>query len=152
MSQRRIKLILPYPPTINHYYGKDGRTGHQFILPRGREYRKSVVMMLRAAGVPCMEGPLAIRVDVWFPDRRKRDKDNLKKALYDALQHAGVCEDDNQFKVEHTAPRGIDRENKGRVEVYIDGLPADPLDDDTLWTWIAGIGLCVAKSETLTGE
>ncbi len=152
MTQRRIKLILPYPPTINHYYGRDRRTGHQFILPRGRAYRESVVTMLRQAGVPEMTGPLAIRVDVWFPDRRKRDKDNLKKALYDAIQHSGVCKDDNQFKVEHTAPRGFDRANRGRVEVYIDELPADPLDDDTLWTWIAGIGLCVGQSGILTGD
>jgi len=34
-------------------------------------------------------------VELFPPDRRKRDVDNILKALLDALTHAGVYEDDS---------------------------------------------------------
>jgi len=36
-------------------------------------------------------------VHVFPPDGRRRDLDNLQKALCDALQHAGVYADDSQI-------------------------------------------------------
>jgi Holliday junction resolvase RusA-like endonuclease len=42
--------------------------------------------------------PVACRVTVCPPDNRKRDLDNILKALFDALQHAGVIEDDSQIR------------------------------------------------------
>jgi hypothetical protein len=35
-------------------------------------------------------------VELFPPDRRKRDADNFHKCLSDALQHAGVFHDDSQ--------------------------------------------------------
>jgi len=37
---------LPYPPTINHYYGRS-KQGHVFIKPRGKLYRVAVDALLR---------------------------------------------------------------------------------------------------------
>jgi crossover junction endodeoxyribonuclease RusA len=42
-------------------------------------------------------GSLAIQIDVYPPDRRRRDLDNILKALLDSLSHAGVIEDDSLF-------------------------------------------------------
>ncbi len=41
-------------------------------------------------------GPIAIRIDIAPPDDRRRDCDNVQKAVLDALQHAGVFWDDSQ--------------------------------------------------------
>lgn len=44
-----------------------------------------------------MNGPLIVDVVVHPPDRRRRDIDNVQKALLDALQHAGAYSDDSQI-------------------------------------------------------
>jgi Holliday junction resolvase RusA-like endonuclease len=36
-------------------------------------------------------------VEVYVPDRRKRDLDNLHKGILDSLTHAGVWGDDSQI-------------------------------------------------------
>lgn len=94
-------ITLPYPPTINSYW----RTvsGRVLISAKGRIYRTQVanaVMLARRAGnVPAWPIPqrLAVRLDAAPPDRRKRDLDNITKALLDALTHAGVWLDDSQI-------------------------------------------------------
>lgn len=40
---------------------------------------------------------MAMFISLYPPDRRKRDIDNVLKALLDALQHAGCYEDDSQL-------------------------------------------------------
>lgn len=44
-----------------------------------------------------LTGRLQVWVEAWMPDRRKRDLDNIKKALLDSMTHAGVYEDDSQI-------------------------------------------------------
>lgn len=93
-------LKLPYPPTINSYYGTT-RQGQRFIGAKGTAYRKEVVEILR--GIPEASGTLAEdkRLQVWVemhvPDRRKRDVDNILKCLLDSLTHANVWDDDGQI-------------------------------------------------------
>lgn len=58
-------------------------------------------------GVRAMAGPIDVTVDVYPPDRRRRDIDNLQKGLFDALQYARIYGDDSQierFTVERRAP------------------------------------------------
>lgn len=44
-----------------------------------------------------MTGRLSVEIDAHPPDRRRRDLDNLQKPLLDALEYAGVYEDDSQI-------------------------------------------------------
>ncbi|WP_106425826.1 RusA family crossover junction endodeoxyribonuclease, partial [Escherichia coli] len=44
-----------------------------------------------------LSGRLAIKMIVEPPDKRRRDLDNLLKAPLDALTHAGLLIDDEQF-------------------------------------------------------
>lgn len=113
-----VTLDLPYPPSINHYWR---RVGARTILSRkGREYRARVLAQLGMATEPALRGPLAVEIKVSAPDRRRRDLDNVLKALLDAMQHANVYVDDSQvvwLLVEKHPPR-----DGGSVQVTITEL------------------------------
>jgi len=44
-----------------------------------------------------MTGRLRVEIEVYPPDRRRRDIDNVQKALLDALEHGGAYRDDSQL-------------------------------------------------------
>ena len=92
-----LTFELPFPPSINRYY----RHVHGFrtlISREGRAYRLAVCAILRRAGVQPLEGPLAVGIDLYPPDRRVRDVDNAQKSLLDAMQHGGAFLNDSQIK------------------------------------------------------
>lgn len=89
-----LTLELPFPPSLNHYYRHLGHV--TLISRRGRAYREAVVALLAAQGIKPLSGVLDLVVELFPPDRRKRDADNFHKCLSDALQHAGVFHDDSQ--------------------------------------------------------
>jgi crossover junction endodeoxyribonuclease RusA len=88
-----IVLTLPWPPTVNTYWRNvNGRT---ILSAPGRAYRKAVadqVLIQRAA--KRMDTALLVTIKAYRPDRRRRDLDNLFKAILDSLVHAGVMLDD----------------------------------------------------------
>ena len=91
-----IRFELPYPPSINHYYR---RVGPRTLISReGRAYRGHVASALAGLGLEPFDGPLEVQLDVYPPDKRRRDVDNVQKALLDSLQQAGVYRDDSQIK------------------------------------------------------
>jgi crossover junction endodeoxyribonuclease RusA len=86
---------LPYPPSVNHYWR---RVGCRTLISReGRRYRKDVVARLAAIRAAPLFGRLHVQVEVFPPDSRRRDLDNLQKALLDALQCGGAYRDDSQI-------------------------------------------------------
>ena len=54
-----------------------------------------------AQNVHALEGRLAVHIALFPPDRRKRDVDNILKALLDACEHAGCYESDSQIDELH---------------------------------------------------
>ena len=92
-----VVLHLPKPPTINHYYGQ-ARNGRRFIKPEGEIYRKEVIKEVDMAGCNRLYGDLFFQVCYYPPDKRKRDLDNILKALQDAITKSGLIEDDSQIK------------------------------------------------------
>jgi len=88
-------ITLPWPPSVNHYW----RTwrGRMLISREGRAYRDAVISILRAARLKPLAGPLAIHVELYPPDKRRRDADNALKAVNDSLQHGGAFHDDSQI-------------------------------------------------------
>lgn len=94
MSARTV-LQLPYPPSVNHYWR---RVGCRTLISReGRRFRREVVARLAASRLCPLTGRLVVRVTVFPPDNHRRDLDNLQKALLDALEKAGVFNDDGQI-------------------------------------------------------
>jgi len=112
------EMTLPYPPTVNHYYGY-GKS-KVYTKPDGKAYRAIVVSMVARTGVRPMSGPLKIWIDVHFPDHRKRDLDNLLKCLLDALTHGGVYADDSLL--EEIRIRKAGYSTGGKVVVTVEAL------------------------------
>jgi crossover junction endodeoxyribonuclease RusA len=91
-----ITLTLPYPPSVNHYWGQRGN--RRFVGKKGVAFRQSVADAVAVAGKKVF-GRLQVVVALYPPDRRRRDIDNVQKSLNDALQHAGCFDDDEQIDV-----------------------------------------------------
>ena len=94
-----IQLELPYPPSVNHYWGVSGK--RRFIGKRGQEFRQAVAEACLEAGVEALDGRLSVHIALFPPDRRKRDVDNVLTSLLDACEHAGCFENDNQIDELH---------------------------------------------------
>ena len=45
-----------------------------------------------------LTGEVSVEIDLYPPDRRRRDIANPLKCLLDSMTHAGVYEDDSQIK------------------------------------------------------
>ena len=91
-----ITLTMPWPPSVNKYW----RTfqGRMIISAEGRSYRKAVAdQVLIQRGAKHYTGKLRVQIEAFRPDNRRRDLDNLLKAVLDGCTHAGVWEDDSNI-------------------------------------------------------
>lgn len=89
-------MKLPFPPTANTYY-RNVR-GKVLISAKGREYRRTVQGIAMAERLPRFgKQRLSMKIEVYPPDRRRRDLDNLNKCLLDALEKAGIYDNDGQI-------------------------------------------------------
>jgi crossover junction endodeoxyribonuclease RusA len=100
-----ISIELPYPPSVNHYWGQSGK--HRFIGAKGKEFRKTVIELIEREKIRTLFGRLAVHVNLYPPDRRKRDVDNCMKSLLDALEHGGLYENDSQIDELHIIRKEI---------------------------------------------
>lgn len=111
-----LVVLLPFPPSVNHYWRRVGNK--TMISGRGRAYRKEVgAEVWRQKASLGLAGPLSVSISFVEPDARRRDLDNLPKAVLDALQHAGVYGDDSQVRELNLSFAG--REAGGRCVVTI---------------------------------
>ena len=99
-----MKLTLPFPPSVNTYWRSPNSgplKGRTLISAKGRAFQSeasaAIVEQLRRLPKPST-APAVVEIVLFPPDQRRRDLDNYNKALFDALTHAGVWEDDSQVK------------------------------------------------------
>lgn len=91
-----IRLQLPFPPSVNQITAVV--RGRKITSKRGREYRKEALEAIRQQfSDRALTGRLHVVIELYPPDRRRRDVDNSNKAPLDALTCAGVYEDDSQI-------------------------------------------------------
>lgn len=108
---RSIQFSVPWPPSVNSYWrhivmpvGKGAKSGGgkgkqrsaTILSQDAREYRLRVIAQLGAQRVPrgSISGKMRVDIEVFPPDRRARDLDNLPKGILDALKHSQVIRDD----------------------------------------------------------
>jgi len=118
---RALDVRLPYPPSVNHYWGTSGR--RRYLREEGKWFRNRVAELL--AGCITLRGNVALRIEVYPPDKRRRDLDNVLKAILDALEHAGAVRDDSQVEMLHVR-RKDPRPPRGYVEVWCREMPGEP--------------------------
>jgi len=110
-------ISLPWPPSINHYWR---RVGPRTLISReGRTFRRNVCALLGGGGPrkPPAGGRIALCMDAFPPDRRRRDLDNLPKAIQDSLAYAGIYEDDSQIDLLTVRRREVVRGGTVTIEV-----------------------------------
>lgn len=90
------RITTDWPPSVNRYWRNN--RGRTHIAKHGIDYREHVREEVFAE---CLErqltGRLRVLIELYPPDRRKRDIDNTAKAILDSLQKSGLFVDDEQI-------------------------------------------------------
>lgn len=112
-------LTLPFPPTVNTYWRQF--RGRAILSAKGRAYRDAAALAAAGRRRGKIMGRLLVMIEVYPPDKRRRDLDNLPKGVLDALCKAGVYDDDSQID----DLRIVRRHNVvgGMVKIHVSQLP-----------------------------
>jgi crossover junction endodeoxyribonuclease RusA len=93
-------LTLPLPPSVNRYWRKSPRG--MYISQEGKDFRQKVAeIVAEHNAIKFGSARLFMAVKLSMRDRRAADLDNRLKALNDALEHAGLFDDDEQIDELH---------------------------------------------------
>lgn len=85
-------LYLPFPPSVNSTH----KTFNGKRLSEGyRKWRDAAGWEVKSQRVSAIPGEVEVRVQLVAPDKRKRDGDNLLKAVFDLLKNHRIIDDDN---------------------------------------------------------
>lgn len=128
-----INLTLPFPPSVNHAWGQCGT--RKYLKKSGVEFRRLVSEAVLEYGKK-IDGRIAVFVALHAPTKRKYDIDNRVKALLDALQIAGVFEDDEQVDMITVIRREVIKGGACRVVITNTGskeAKASLTQTETLW-------------------
>lgn len=111
-------ITLPWPPSVNRYWRSVN--GRVLIAAAGRQYRMDVELVAAIKNFKRHgDANVVVRINAWFPDKRRRDIDNVLKAPLDALTAAQVWDDDSQIVHLSIRRAGIDRAHP-RLEIAIE--------------------------------
>jgi crossover junction endodeoxyribonuclease RusA len=92
-----FSALLPFPPSLNAAV-RHARNGNHYPSPEAKQFRKDAVLLLHAAkhkaAWTMLTEPCAVLIELYPPDRRRRDADNRIKAVLDCLQLARIVDDD----------------------------------------------------------
>ncbi len=109
---RRIRLTLPYPPSVNRMYR--AFRGRQILSREGRAFKDRTASL--AIGANPLSGDVRVTLGVYRPAKRG-DLDNTMKAILDALR--GVAYFDDKQVIAIDAER-FDDKREPRVEVMVE--------------------------------
>jgi crossover junction endodeoxyribonuclease RusA len=111
-----IELILPFPPSINHYWKHRHIGSSVYISAEGMRFQQNVAILARNIK-SFGNDRLSINIDLYAPTRRKYDIDNRIKAALDALTKAGLWDDDEQ--IDELTVRRCEIKKGGELKILI---------------------------------
>lgn len=89
-----LKLILPYPPSVNRLW-RASKGGSVYRAKDYNDWAKHALWALQGQRKgQQIKGPYTMILEFVRPDKRQRDLGNLEKAISDVLQEAQVVEND----------------------------------------------------------
>ena len=105
-----MTITLPYPPSVNRYWRQF--RGRAILSAEARAYHERCrylgTVAVRAVGTP---GPIQVHLIAYPPDKRRRDLDNILKAINDALVRCGLIDDDSLIRRQCQEWGPVDRDN-----------------------------------------
>ena len=116
-----LRLTLPHPPTANKRLILAKGKRRMILAQSFRDYYAKVAVIVnlkKPKKFKPFDGPVVLTVYWHPPDKRKRDQDNVLKAIKDSLTKARIWKDDSQVKEMHMYTCEPDR-LKGKVNVEI---------------------------------
>jgi crossover junction endodeoxyribonuclease RusA len=120
-----VRLVLPYPPTLNHLYANV--QGRKVLSREGRAYKAVVKSLVAATYIVDDEVKLTIAV---YRPRRSGDLDNTLKVVLDSMSGL-VYADDKQIR--HIDAERFEDKANPRVEVLVErgsAAPAGAMEGD----------------------
>lgn len=87
-------FLLPFPPSVNSLYANAPGRG-RVRTPAYQRWANEAGLRLNLQRPKKVSGRVRIAIRAVPPDKKKRDLDNLEKAIMDLLVDMGVIEDDS---------------------------------------------------------
>lgn len=117
---QRIELTLPWPPSINNYYGYGKKK--VFLKSKTKKYFEDCFFCIyeQIGKIKTIESKIKVTRKMYPPDKRRRDEDNICKALNDCLIKSGVIKDDSQIIDAHNLK--LETKKGGEVKLIIEEL------------------------------
>lgn len=127
MPLSHVILRIDYPPSTNKIW-RQAKAGKAYLSDAAKQYYRDCSVSIRhqlgnlGISKPYCR-PVAMLIDVYPPDQRRRDLDNLAKPILDALVKGGVLTDDSY--VHELRMRKRHHIKYGRVYVQIMPHPGE---------------------------
>jgi len=91
----KIELTMDLPPSVNRLW-RVGPNKKFYRAPEYQEWRKLTMWQLSVqAKFVMIDQPYKLTIRAVKPDKRKRDLDNIIKALSDILESAAIIKNDS---------------------------------------------------------
>ena len=97
--KKLVELEIPgLPPTLNHLYRNNPKTGTRYKTASGRKWQEDVAALLARVkhNLEPYRGYAKFEVLMYSANYLRWDVDNRVKALQDTLSMSGVLDDDKQ--------------------------------------------------------
>jgi crossover junction endodeoxyribonuclease RusA len=120
--KKKVELTMPFPPSINDYYGHR-KYGGTYLKQPVRKYLEYVPWLIKKqAGKIKFDKRVQITKTFCAPDKKRRDEDNHLKALNDALTKSGVIKDDSYRELKYGESDWIEPQKPGFVKVTLEEI------------------------------